>query len=376
MKVTVIPTITAYPWGAPGQCMGALVEELLEAGHQVQWFVASIDLESAHVARLARLGALVVPLPPPPKVYLRAASLRRLFDRALHSSNDLGALVNAFEPNHIFINQGGTWSGLMPQFLPILRASPSRFSLICHLNRPGSPMSGVSLEDARWLADNAARMFFNSRWTRELAELQITRPIRSAAYFQYPVRFSFESPLPWPQSSAAKIAMVNRLDASHKGIDLAIESLARLNNEGHRAKLLVVGRGPDEEYLRDLVTWRRLDEMVTFQDHTEDLTALWAEQEMLLLPSRYEGLAVSMLEAMGFGRPVLRTPYGGCSEWIENGVNGFVCPAAETNMLVDTIKRALGERNRWQQMGLAAHAKIKKNLSPRPAKVFLEALHP
>jgi glycosyltransferase involved in cell wall biosynthesis len=81
-----------------------------------------------------------------------------------------------------------------------------------------------------------------------------------------------------------------------------------------------------------------------------------------------------MIEAMGFGRPVLRTPYGGCSEWIEDGENGFVCPAAEVDVLVETLKRALSERSRWREMGLAAHAKIKRDLDLRPARVFLEAL--
>lgn len=58
MKVTVIPTITAFPWGAPGHCMAALVEELLEAGHKVQWFVAAIDLAHPGFAEGRRESAV------------------------------------------------------------------------------------------------------------------------------------------------------------------------------------------------------------------------------------------------------------------------------------------------------------------------------
>ncbi|MEI6491228.1 MAG: hypothetical protein WCO94_01680 [Verrucomicrobiota bacterium] len=53
MKVCVIPTIRDYPWGAPGHCMGELVQTLLEAGHEVLWFVAPIDWENADVAKLS-----------------------------------------------------------------------------------------------------------------------------------------------------------------------------------------------------------------------------------------------------------------------------------------------------------------------------------
>jgi glycosyltransferase involved in cell wall biosynthesis len=358
--------------------MGALVEELLLAGHQVQWFVAPIDLQYPEVVRLAARGAGVIALalPPPSKTYLRMAALRRKLDGWLCRSRDLRQLVAAFDPDHIYLNQGGTWCGTMDQFYPVLEARPGRFSLICHLNHPMAVMTGRTMEQARWLAGNASRMFFNSRWTHVLAEKQIARSIAAGAYFQYPVRFSFDEPLAWPSGTVPTIAMVNRLDSLHKGIDLAIESVACLKREGVIVELTIVGRGPDEHYIRDLALWLDVGERVRFLPYTEDLASFWADQEILLLPSRYEGLAVSMMEAMGFARPVLRTPYGGCEEWIEEDVNGFVCPAAEVDLLVQTLKRALAERGRWREMGLAAHAKIKCDLNPRPARAFLDALQP
>jgi glycosyltransferase involved in cell wall biosynthesis len=107
-----------------------------------------------------------------------------------------------------------------------------------------------------------------------------------------------------------------------------------------------------------------------------DAAAVWRDHELLLMPSRQEGLGLAMLEAMSCGRPVLRTPLGGCEEWIEDGVNGFVCPQADVESLVETLERALAVRDKWREMGLAAHAKIKRDLDPRPGRVFLEALQP
>lgn len=377
MRATVIPTITAYPWGAPGECMGALVGELLEAGHEVQWFVAPIDLGHAEVTRLKSLGATVRRLPEAPKGYVRAAWVRQTVDRLFGGDEDLGEQVSDFRPEHIFINDGGTWSGADKPLYNLLQSHRRRYSIISHLNHPQTPLCAQRLERARELAGHASRYFFNSKWSKELAEEQIASSMPSAVFYQLPLRHKVGEPLPWPDSpGVARFGMVTRIDAHHKGLDIAVDAMARLSSCGANVRLTIAGAGSDERYLRELIAFRGVENFVELKPYTSDLEGFWREQEICLLPSRYEGLGVGMLEAMSFGRPVLRTPYGGCEEWIEDGLNGFVCPAADAILLEDTLKRALAERHRWREMGLAAHAKIKRDLDPRPGRVFLEALQP
>jgi glycosyltransferase involved in cell wall biosynthesis len=377
MKVSVIPTIRDYPWGAPGHCMGTLVEELLEAGHKVQWFVAPIDLGHPEVARLRQRGAMIEPLPPPPKGYVRWARAREVLEQLVKpGSGDLEARVSAFGPDHIFVNQGGTWDGVLGWIWPTLQEHRGRYSLICHLNMPRPVFAADDLAKARALANGACRMFFNSAWVHELAKSQIASDIPAATYFQLPLRWYPDAPLPWPHTGKPRLATVGRMDSYHKGLDLAIDAVSVLNEAGVALEFHMVGNGPDAAYLQDYARFRGVKDHVRFSGWKTDLAAVWSECELMLLPSRFEGLAVSMLEAMSFGRPVLRTPYGGCSEWIEDGVNGFVCPAAEVGALVETLKRALAVREHWREMGLAAHGKIIRELDPRPARVFLEALRP
>jgi glycosyltransferase involved in cell wall biosynthesis len=375
MRIAVIPTIRTFPWGAPGHCMGELVKALSQAGHEVLWLVAPIDLDHPEVKSLAARGVRVVALPEAPTRYVRFAKTRQRLRNWRQSSRPLAEIVDGFDPQHIFVNQGGTWCGLQDEFWNCLSQRAGLYSLICHLNQPQSPLEPRMLARASQLIAGSRKVYFASTWVQHLAEMQIASSIRQAARFQCPVRFDFADPLPWPTSSAMRLAMVSRLDAFHKGMDVALEALAELRVEGMDFVLTIYGSGADEEYLRRLAKFLAIDDRVVFAGYTSDLKALWSKEEILLLTSRFEGLAVSMLEAMGFGRPVIRTSYGG-SEWIEDGVNGYVCPAAEPGLLRDTIRRAIAERSRWPEMGRRAHEKVQRDLDPNPAAVFLKALEP
>ena len=219
----------------------------------------------------------------------------------------------------------------------------------------------------------AKRVFFRSTWTHGLAETQIAKAIPQVAYFQCPVRFEFDSPLPWPDSDVPRLAMVNRMDVYHKGIDLVFEAIARLMREGTRLQLGIYGNGEDEDYVREYCKFLGIEELVVFHGHTDNVEDLWLREELLLLPSRFEGLAVAMTEAMGFGGPFANS-VGGAAEWVEDGINGYICAAPEVDLLTGTLRRALSERANWRAMGLKAHEKIKRQLDPKPGRVFLQAL--
>jgi glycosyltransferase involved in cell wall biosynthesis len=221
---------------------------------------------------------------------------------------------------------------------------------------------------------NSKRVFFPSKWTRDLAESQIVEAIPQASYFQYPIRFRVDSLLPWPDSEVPRVAMVNRLDAFHKGIDLAFEAVARLMREATHIQLDLYGNGEDEDYLRKYSRFLGIQDAVVFHGYAANVEELWLREELLLLPSRFEGSAIALTEAMGFGRPVVTTPVGGASEWVEDGNTGYICAAPDVDLLTGTLRRALSERANWRAMGLKAHEKIKRQMDPKPGRVFLQAI--
>lgn len=353
--------------------MGALVEELLSAGHEVQWLVAPIDLAQPEVARLQRRGCKVEALPEERPGYVRLPELRWKI-RELAGAKTLRKTLSRFRPNYIFVNQGATWCSLTGEIGELLPSWEGKYSLICHSNRPQPFMAPAERKRARALASGAKRIFYNSHWCLRLAENQIAQRIPAARVFQLPIRSGFRELLPWPKQAVPRFAMVSRLDAHTKGMDVVLEAAAQLRKEGLKFIISFYGAGADESYLRDLAGFLEVKDVVSFRGHVDAVESIWAEEEMLLFPSRFEGFGASMLEAMGFGRPVLRTPYGGAEEWMEDGINGYLCPAPEVPLLCATMRRALAERDRWPEMGRRAHEKVKTGLDPNPARVFLEAL--
>jgi glycosyltransferase involved in cell wall biosynthesis len=131
------------------------------------------------------------------------------------------------------------------------------------------------------------------------------------------------------------------------------------------------GQGPDREYLESLTRSLGLSNRVTFPGHQSDVHQIWQENHLLVLVSRYEGLGVSMLEAMACGRPVLRTPYGGAAEWIVAEETGYLCPAAEPELIARSLSDALTRNSQWKKMGQAAHRLIRERYNAKPWDVYL-----
>ena len=145
MRVAVIPTIRDYPWGAPGHCMGHLVEVLLEAGHDVLWYVAPIDTQHSEVGRLAAKGAIIVRLPDRPPKYVRFAGVRNWVRSLRSEAQSVSAALDAYKPDHIFINQGGTWCALEEEYVDYVNRNAGNYSLICHLNQHSRPFASEQL---------------------------------------------------------------------------------------------------------------------------------------------------------------------------------------------------------------------------------------
>jgi glycosyltransferase involved in cell wall biosynthesis len=106
-------------------------------------------------------------------------------------------------------------------------------------------------------------------------------------------------------------ALVGRVQFWQKRQDLAIEALALARQQLPKLKLLLVGDGPDLAALKARVAAAGLEQAVVFAGWTDGLSPVYAAIDALVIPSRYEGVPLVMIEAMHFRRPVIASAVDG-----------------------------------------------------------------
>jgi glycosyltransferase involved in cell wall biosynthesis len=132
------------------------------------------------------------------------------------------------------------------------------------------------------------------------------------------------TPLPEPTGPAVA-AYVGRL-LEDKGLRTLMDAHARLAERGQPLRLLIAGdpdpANPASIAPRLLEEWRQRPG-VDFLGHVPVAT-VWAAAHIAVLPSRREGLPLSLLEAAACGRPLIATDVPGCREIARDGVNAVL----------------------------------------------------
>ncbi len=108
-----------------------------------------------------------------------------------------------------------------------------------------------------------------------------------------------------------------------KNVPAVIEVLAALDRD-LPVTLLLVGDGPEQAQIRELVREKGLDDRVEFLGHIDQLEEIMPAADILLLPSRHESFGLVALEAMASGVVPVVTNRGGAGEFILDGQNGFL----------------------------------------------------
>jgi len=151
----------------------------------------------------------------------------------------------------------------------------------------------------------------------------ITKPVTVIPYGIDLQRFAAVPPV--RAHAPLRYVMIGRF-TKQKGHDIAIRAFGRMQDLPWQ--LTIVGDGPLKKTLEDLVRSLGLTERVTILPSTHDIPSVFATHDVLLMPSRWEGLGIVIMEAMASGRLVIGSNTGGIPELIRHGETGYVVPHA------------------------------------------------
>jgi sugar transferase (PEP-CTERM/EpsH1 system associated) len=150
---------------------------------------------------------------------------------------------------------------------------------------------------------------------------------------------------------------VGRIEPTKNQIAL-LEAFSRLvelvPGARERARLIIVGAGPDLERLRVRVRELGLQGHVWTPGSRDDVAALMRAFDMFVLPSLNEGISNTILEAMACGRAVIAGRVGGNVELIEDGQTGALYAPGNTDELYATLARYFNDRTLALRQGANA----------------------
>ena len=168
---------------------------------------------------------------------------------------------------------------------------------------------------------------------------------------------------------------VGRL-SHEKGQDVLLSAFGRIASRVPTLHLAFAGDGPDHDALLAQTRTLGLESRVHFLGHQRDVARVYAASDLLVLPSRSEGMPNVLLEAMSLGLPVVATSVGGVPEVARDGDNAWVVRSDDPESLANAISAAIESSSERIRRAESARREVNEHRSPaRRAERFMALYH-
>ena len=178
-----------------------------------------------------------------------------------------------------------------------------------------------------------------------------------------------------PRRSSARCPTIARVpgrlmttasaDVPMKGLVPLLEALAKVRTERDDAELVIIGKPKGKSKIPALIERLGLTDAVRFVSGvtTERIVELYAEAEVAVVPSLYEGFSLPAVEAMACGVPLVATTGGALPEVVgTDGETGLLVPPGDPDALALALLRALGDADLRARIGEAGRARVARQV--------------
>ena len=361
------------PWGGSEELWWGVAMQLLAEGQPVCACVQKWLPSHPRIQKLQEAGADVLQRP---KVYpLWKRGARALLRSELSVMiREITDWLRKCSPALVVLNEKIAVPHFELMEMCIKNGWP--FVFVSHSNAEFWWAEDTELERYRTAVSRALKCYFVSNGNLALAQKQVGIPRSKVSIVRNPFNADYRAPLPWPAGSASarlQMACVGRLDPRSKGQDLLFEALSKPAWRDREWRLNLYGAGRIRHGLERLVDENGVADKVTFKGHQE-VKDIWADNHILVLPSRAEGLPITIVEAMLCGRPVLTTDVAGNAELLEDEVTGFIVDAPTVKQVGAALEQLWECRDQLEKMGAAAATAIRRLIPPDPVGEFAREL--
>jgi glycosyltransferase involved in cell wall biosynthesis len=145
-----------------------------------------------------------------------------------------------------------------------------------------------------------------------------------------------------------------------KGIPYLLEAVEPIRRAFPDVKIWIVGGGPLKEKLERLNERLDVSSHVFFLGERQDVPQLVSCFDVFVLPSLWEGLPYSLLEAAALGKPVVASDIDGVRELIRHEETGLLVPPRKPELLADAVVRLLRDRDYALRLGQNLKADVRE----------------
>ncbi|MGA2700254.1 MAG: glycosyltransferase [Isosphaeraceae bacterium] len=182
-------------------------------------------------------------------------------------------------------------------------------------------------------------------------------------------RFGFHGP-----DASGPVLTVARL-SPEKDVANLVRAAAMALERAPDLRVEVAGGGPCREELGRLAAELGVADRIAFLGEVRDVPAVLARARMFVLPSRSEGIPLTVLEAMARGLPVVATRVGGLPEVVEEGVTGLLVPPADPAALAAAMVELWCDPDRRDRLGHAGRRRAEECFDIRRMVAQYESLY-
>lgn len=164
-------------------------------------------------------------------------------------------------------------------------------------------------------------------------------------------------PKSYTNSRVIKLIMVARFDAQKAQL-LLIDALAKINNKNWLLEF--VGDGPLKEEAISHTIECGLEKHISFSGACNDVSNRLDNSDVFLLVSNWEGLPLTILEAMRSGLPVIASDVGGVKEAVVDGLTGLLVERGNQLALAQAIQKLMDSSELWLSFGIAGRNRFEQ----------------
>jgi glycosyltransferase involved in cell wall biosynthesis len=159
------------------------------------------------------------------------------------------------------------------------------------------------------------------------------------------------------------VGYVGRL-AVQKGIVYLLQAAQQVLASNENVLFVLVGEGDLDRSTRQRAESLGIEGQVLLTGYRTDIPQVLAALDVFVLPSLYEGMPYTLMEAMAAGRAVVATDVVGNRDLVRHGETGMLVPARDSRALANTIMQLLSAADERERLGQVAFAAARRRGAP------------